>query len=337
MKNNYILITGVAGFIGYHVANSLLHRGYNIIGVDNLNDYYDVSLKLHRLKNLGITLQESELKVNQKYISKNICFLFADISENQTWDILNSYKIEGVIHLAAQAGVRYSLINPMAYIKSNIIGFQLLLDFCVVNNIESLLYASSSSVYGIDSVSPFNELESCIRPESLYAATKRSNELMAYSYYKTKGLSSIGLRFFTVYGPLGRPDMFPMLFAKAVKDDLPIEIYNNGNQSRDFTYIDDIVEGVINCLNYIEKNKLSDSIVMNIGRGEPIQLLDFIDLMEKKFEKKIQRLYKEAQPGDVVATYSDNSLIFSLTGYSPKISLEYGLNEFVKWYKSYFI
>ncbi len=331
-----MLVTGVAGFIGFHIAEALLKNGFSVIGIDNLNDYYDVKLKLHRLNKLGISIDELSLNSNNKHESENFIFLYSDISEEKTWHDLNSYKIYKVIHLAAQAGVRYSLINPKAYINSNIVGFQLLLDYCVENQIQDLLYASSSSVYGINSVTPFNESESCTSPESLYAATKKANELMSYAYFKTKGLSSIGLRFFTVYGPLGRPDMLPMLFANAVSKNLPIEIYNNGNQSRDFTYIDDIVRGVIGCFNYVVDGKLNGSIVMNIGRGEPIPLLDFIDIMERKTNRIAVKIFKEAQPGDVMSTYSDNSLIFELTGYKPIVSLDEGVTNFFKWYESYF-
>ena len=326
-----ILITGCAGFIGFHTCNHFLDKGFNVLGVDNLNNYYDVRLKLSRLKNLGIL----EIKRKNDIISgkKNFKFVKADISKNFFWNLIENLKVDSVIHLAAQAGVRYSLKEPLKYLNSNIIGFQNVLDYCVSNKINNFIYASSSSVYGKSAESPFRESFNCTNPESLYAATKITNELMANVYYKTKKLNSVGLRFFTVYGPWGRPDMAPMIFLKAALNNKPINVFNFGNQMRDFTFIDDIVNGIYSVFSM---KKMLGHEVFNIGKGEPIHLKEFIRLIEKSTENKITCKYVEAQPGDVEKTFSSTEKLKKRTGYNPKIDIEEGIKIFVKWYKTYY-
>lgn len=329
-----VLITGVAGFIGFHTAKCFLEKGYEVIGIDNLNDYYDPTLKVSRLEELGITYNSTfEINLSGKY---NFKFFKGDISIWSSWETLKKFGVTDIIHLAAQAGVRYSLQNPNSYIQSNIVGFQFLLNFCSDLNITKILYASSSSVYGKNSIQPFDEAEDCSEPESLYAATKRANELMAHSFFKTKGIASVGLRFFTVYGPWGRPDMAPMLFANAALNKDSINIFNNGMQSRDFTYIDDIINGIYLSYQALKENKILGAEVLNIGRGEPVKLMSFIENLEFLFDVKLNKNYKEAQLGDVVETYSNTNKLKNLTGYEPKVDLNIGLRYFVEWYKNYY-
>jgi UDP-glucuronate 4-epimerase len=249
---------------------------------------------------------------------------------------LRSFEIKKVIHLAAQAGVRYSLLNPDAYITSNIIGFQYMLDFCVEQNITNFLYASSSSVYGKNSIQPFLETEECNQPESLYAATKKSNELTAFAYYKTKNISSIGMRFFTVYGPWGRPDMAPMLFADAALNNKEISVFNNGNQKRDFTYIDDIINAIILLLDYINSNSINKADVINIGKGSPVSLIEFIELIELNLNKKINKKLVKEQLGDVPVTFANISKLIEYTTFTPMTKLDDGLKLFCDWYIKYF-
>lgn len=316
-----VLITGAAGFIGMHTAIRFLKEGHEVVGIDNLNNYYSVDLKKDRLVNIE--------NVCKRY-NGNFSFYKADINS----DIWNKIpKIDILIHLAAQAGVRYSLENPMAYLESNILGFQKVLDFVQSRAIHSFYYASSSSVYGKNSRIPFSEDESCMQPESYYAATKRANELMAFSYWKTHKISSVGLRFFTVYGPWGRPDMAPMLFAHSAFNKSSIKVFNNGNQSRDFTFVDDIVESIYQLV-FCKKNVGFELI--NIGRGAPINLMDFIGCIEVYSGLKIAKNFLPEQIGDVTQTYADTSKLKGLTNFEPSISLEVGIEKFIKWYRSYY-
>ena len=325
-----ILVTGSAGFIGFHLVKRLLKIGNTVLGLDNLNDYYDIKLKKDRLKKLGINVNLNDID----YSNNSFSFIIGDLSDQTIWKKINKFNITAVIHLAAQAGVRYSLIKPFEYINSNIVGFQNVLEYCDNNKINNLIYASSSSVYGKSKNIPFTESDQCVNPESLYAATKRSNELFADVFYKTKGLSSIGLRFFTVYGPWGRPDMAPFLFTKSALKKEKIKVFNHGDQKRDFTYIDDIVDGIVQVFN--SKDKITGSEIFNIGRGNPVNLMDFINIIEKNLNIEIKKEMMEAQIGDVELTYSSTKKLNLFTGYNPKISLEEGINKFIKWYLDYY-
>uniref|UniRef100_UPI004048BE9C NAD-dependent epimerase/dehydratase family protein n=1 Tax=Algoriphagus sp. TaxID=1872435 RepID=UPI004048BE9C len=319
-----VLITGVAGFIGMHIAIRFLKEGWDVVGIDNMNDYYDVNLKQHRVDNIkNFTLSST----------KSFKIYYEDLNSS-VWNELHSFDFQAVVHLAAQAGVRYCLENPRAYLESNILGFQRVLDFVKTKQVDRFLYASSSSVYGKDSKQPFREEEPCNAPESYYAATKKANELMAYTYNKTFDVSSIGLRFFTVYGPWGRPDMAPMLFASSAFNNESIKVFNHGEQKRDFTYIDDIVEGIIGLVKMKEFPQSAE--VCNIGSGQPIRLMDFISEIERNISVELEKEFVEAQKGDVVETYADSSKLFKLSGYRPKVELSYGIKEFVSWYKEYY-
>jgi UDP-glucuronate 4-epimerase len=318
-----VLITGTAGFIGMHTSIRFLREGWDVVGLDNLNDYYSVALKRDRLKEIT---NEAEKR------TRSFEMFEADLN-SAIWERLESYDFEAVIHLAAQAGVRYSLENPRAYLDSNILGFQSVLDFTESQSIHRFVYASSSSVYGKSSKQPFSESQACNNPESYYAATKKANEMMAHSYYQTKQVSSIGLRFFTVYGPWGRPDMAPYLFANAAFRGEGIRVYNHGNQKRDFTYIDDIVEGIF--LSVKEFNTVKGAEVFNIGYGSPTGLMDFISEIESATGKELKKTYIEAQLGDVEVTYANTRKLKSTFGYSPKIGLTEGVLKFIEWFQSY--
>jgi len=319
-----VLITGAAGFIGMHTAIKFLEQGWDVVGLDNLNDYYDVSLKQNRIRNI---LKYSKVKTNSFEI-------YHEDLNSQIWEQFSHFDFMAVVHLAAQAGVRYSLENPTAYVESNISGFQKVLDFVHSNQIRRFVYASSSSVYGKNSKQPFSEDEPCNSPESYYAATKIANELMAYSYYKTHNVNSIGLRFFTVYGPWGRPDMAPMLFASSAYNDGTIRVFNHGKQKRDFTFIDDIVEGIFHL---IEMQSFPvGSEVCNIGNGKPVNLMDFIAEIEKQTHRVLKKEFVEAQKGDVTETYADTSKLYRLSGYRAKTNLTEGIKSFIKWYTEYY-
>ena len=318
-----VIITGVAGFIGMHTAIRMLEDNWNVIGIDNLNDYYSVELKKHRLQ---------EIKLASLRNNSTFEFHPCDLNSN-IWEELHERDINGFIHLAAQAGVRYSISNPRAYIDSNILGFQSVLEFVSEHGISPFVYASSSSVYGKFSSQPFHETENCARPESYYAATKKANELMAYSYYRTAGLRSIGLRFFTVYGPWGRPDMAPFIFARAAFEGKKIQVFNYGEQKRDFTYIDDIVEGIY--LSVVQFNKVKDARVFNIGNGSPVELMAFINEIERATGKTLEKEFVKAQTGDVAVTYADTTNLLKTFGYKPKVLLNEGVSNFVQWYRSY--
>lgn len=306
-----------------HTAVRFLKEGWDVIGIDNINDYYSVNLKHLRLKEIHNQASKSDNEFN---------FFEADLNSS-IWDVSALSQIDAVIHLAAQAGVRYSLENPQAYLEANILGFQKVLDFVKSHRIERFLYASSSSVYGKNSDQPFDEDQKCNNPESYYAATKLANELMARSYWNTFRLPSIGLRFFTVYGPFGRPDMAPMLFADAAKKGSVIKVFNHGNQKRDFTYVDDIIEGIFKLIKL--RNFPQDALVMNIGNGSPVELMDFICLIEKSMDTTLTKEFVEAQKGDVMVTYATTKKLKELTGYEPRVKLDEGIRLFIEWFKAY--
>ncbi|MCT4542403.1 MAG: NAD-dependent epimerase [Vallitalea sp.] len=329
-----ILVTGCAGFIGFHLAKRLLDEGLNIIGIDNINNYYDVKLKNSRLSIL-------KRYPNFKFYKKSL--------ENSSGinNIFKSNRIKYVINLAAQAGVRYSLINPKAYIDSNIVGFLSILEACKNYEIEHLVYASSSSVYGGNKQIPFSTSHKVDNPVSLYAATKKANELMAYTYSYLYNIPTTGLRFFTVYGPWGRPDMALFLFTDNIIKDKPIKVFNYGNMLRDFTYIDDIIEGIVRLITTIPKavkqdedKEYGDSLtpykIYNIGNNNPVNLEDFISILENKLNKKAIKEYLPMQPGDVSKTYADVSELENDINYKPCTNVEEGIERFVAWYKEYY-
>ena len=336
-----ILITGTAGFIGFHVAKKLLEGGNEVVGLDNINDYYDVHLKHARLAELGIDIKSASTLIKLDTLNLISCqstkyhnhtFIKADLSDRNTMEyVFRKGKFDAVCNLAAQAGVRYSIENPYAYIESNIKGFINILEGCKNNGITNLSYASSSSVYGLNKKQPFKTIHKTDAPISLYAATKKSNELMAHTYSHLYGIKTTGLRFFTVYGPWGRPDMAPMLFAHAILNDKPIKVFNHGNMLRDFTYIDDIVDGTIKVI----KNP-STCNIYNIGNNNPTNLMHFIQKLEDYIGKKALKKFMDIQPGDVVSTFADVSGLISDFDYKPKTSLNTGVCEFVNWYKKFY-
>lgn len=336
-----VLVTGAAGFIGFHTVISLLNRGDEVIGIDNLNDYYDVNLKKARLKQ--IETHANNLKSNFKFYKVDLSNQF-EINK-----LFSKYCFNSVINLAAQAGVRYSTKNPHAYINSNIVGFLNILESCRHHNIEHLVYASSSSVYGANGKLPFSVSDSVDHPLSLYAASKKSNELMAHSYSNLYGLPTTGLRFFTVYGPWGRPDMALFLFTKSILSGEKIDVYNEGNHIRDFTYIDDIVAGIIACLDSVpEASQDWDPMnpnpgfsfvpwkVYNIGNSKPTSLREYIEVLEKELGKTADKNYLPLQPGDVPSTAADVSSLIKDTGYSPSTSINFGIKQFVNWYLDFY-
>ncbi len=344
-------MTGTAGFIGFFLAKRLLEKGYEVVGLDNINDYYDVRLKYGRLRELGIAEDEVEYgKRAESSKLENHSFCKIDLADSSAMESLfKSEKFDAVCNLAAQAGVRYSLENPTAYVQSNLTGFANILENCRNYEVENLCYASSSSVYGLNKSMPFRVSDSVDHPVSLYAATKKSNELMAHTYSHLYGIKTTGLRFFTVYGPWGRPDMAPMLFADAILHDRPINVFNYGKMQRDFTYIDDIVEGVVRVIEHpAEPNEEFDYRapdpasspapyrVYNIGNGRPVKLLDFITTLEKHLGKKAQMNMMPMQPGDVEATWADTSALERDVGYKPSTDLDRGIGEFVKWYREFY-
>ena len=334
-----ILITGAAGFIGSSIAQKLLLENYHVIGIDNINGYYNPFLKQKRIKNI-------------EQIDQNNCWRFLKVNlENSIKidQIFKEFKPNIVINLAAQAGVRYSLENPMSYIESNIVGFLNILEGCRNHKIEHLIYASSSSVYGGNKITPFNESHTVDHPVSLYAATKKSNELLAHSYSHLFQIPMTGLRFFTVYGPMGRPDMAPMIFADAMLRGKSINVFNNGNMSRDFTYIDDVTDAIYKCFlkkpssnSNFYKNDPEPSTsfaphrVFNVGSNNPTNLLDFIKLLESALGVKALKKMKPMQPGDVKSTFADIDRLKDWVNFSPKTSLNSGILKFALWFKEYF-
>ena len=328
-----ILVTGTAGFIGYHLAKKLLLRGDEVVGLDNINDYYDVNLKYARLNELGINndeLKENELITSKTY--KKHKFIKTNLEDSVTINkLFEIEKFDAVCNLAAQAGVRYSIENPHAYIQSNVVGFMNILEACRNYNVRNLSYASSSSVYGLNKSQPFKTTDMTDTPVSLYAATKKSNELMAHTYSHLYGIQATGLRFFTVYGPWGRPDMAPMLFADAILNDKAIKVFNHGDMSRDFTYVEDIVDGILKVI-----DTPSDCKVYNIGNNAPVQLLDFVKILEKAIGKDAEKNFMDMQDGDVKSTYADVSGLMNDFGYKPATNLADGIDEFVKWYKAFY-
>ena len=320
-----VLLTGVAGFIGMHTAKRLLERGDEIIGVDNLNAYYSVDLKSARLRELERFPKFQFHKVE-----------LADCAQTQS--LFEAWEPQQVIHLAAQPGVRYSLENPRAYVDSNLVAFVNILEGCRHNKVAHLLYASSSSVYGGNKKVPFAVSDNVDHPVSLYAATKKANELMAYTYSHLFRLPTTGLRFFTVYGPWGRPDMAPFLFTRAILEDKPIQVFNHGDMKRDFTYIDDIVEGVVRAFDRPPPGSMDDPPykLYNIGNNQPIDLLHFIEVIEKCLGRTATKQMFPMQPGDVVATWADTSDLERDTGFSPQTPIETGVGRFIEWYKSFY-
>jgi UDP-glucuronate 4-epimerase len=338
MMNKTIFITGIAGFIGFHLAKQLLMQGYKVIGVDNLNTYYDVDLKYARLNELGIAKQASEFYNREVRSNKYNQLSFYQLKLEDRANLpklFQKHKIDVVCNLAAQAGVRYSIENPEVYIDTNITGFLNLLQCMREYKVKKLVYASSSSVYGNTDEVPFTVDQNVDHPISVYAASKKSNELLAHTYAHLFSIQTIGLRFFTVYGPWGRPDMAMYLFADAITNDKPIRVFNQGNLSRDFTYIDDIIKGVIATIETDLPNNRKYGIY-NIGNSKPVKLLDFIKSLEKNFGKNAKKEMLPMQPGDVQQTWADVSDLQRDFGYSPSTDIQSGIDAFVKWYKDYY-
>jgi UDP-glucuronate 4-epimerase len=333
-----VLVTGAAGFIGYHLCERLISLGHTVVGLDNINDYYDVNLKLSRLKNLGIA--KSDIEYNKNVISEihrnQLQFIKMNLEDQDNLPLL--FEIEGfdiVCNLAAQAGVRYSIEKPMKYVESNIVGFVNLLE-CVRNaKVKKLVYASSSSVYGMNDKIPFSTEDNVDHPISMYAATKKSNELMAHTYSHLFDIETIGLRFFTVYGPWGRPDMAMFLFTDAILNDKPIKVFNNGNLSRDFTYIDDIIEGVVATL-LTETARKEIYSLYNIGNSKPVKLLDFIEAIENETKKTAIKDNYPMQLGDVQNTWADVDDLKKDYNYDCKTNIKVGVKFFINWYKSFY-
>ena len=334
---NRVLITGAAGFIGFHLSMRLLKDGCHVAGIDNLNSYYDVKLKEARLEKLTSF--------------ENFSFYKMDISDKKSLEeIFNSKKYDVVVNLAAQAGVRYSIENPHAYVDSNIVGFVNLLESCRHNDVKHLVFASSSSVYGANTKMPFSVHNNVDHPVSLYAATKKANELMAHAYSHLYGMHCTGLRFFTVYGPWGRPDMALFLFTKAILEEKPIKVFNHGRMQRDFTYIDDITEGVVRIMGRLPEpdptwngdnpdpgTSYARYKIYNIGNNNPVELMEFIGVIEKVLGKKAKKEFLDLQPGDVPATYADIDDLIKDVGFKPETTIETGIKQFILWYNDYYL
>jgi UDP-glucuronate 4-epimerase len=346
-----ILVTGTAGFIGFHLAKRLISEGHTVIGLDSINDYYDVNLKYGRLSVSGI--EKDKIEYNKPvHAAGDIPYRFIQLNLEDRDNLTRLFaeeKFDKVCNLAAQAGVRYSLTNPYAYIDSNIVGFINILEACRHHDVRHLVYASSSSVYGLNETIPFSEKDNVDHPISLYAATKKANELMAHTYSHLYGLPTTGLRFFTVYGPWGRPDMALFIFTKAILEGKPIQVFNNGEMERDFTYVDDIVEGIFKLMMKEPAGNMDWSglhpdpssspapfHIYNIGNSKPVKLMDFIKAIENALGKKAIIELKPMQQGDVKKTWADVRKLMHYTGYQPDCSVEEGINRFIKWYKDYY-
>ncbi len=335
-KFNRVLVTGAAGFIGFHLSMRLLKDGCHVTGIDNLNSYYDVKLKEARLEKLTSF--------------ENFSFYKIDLSDKKSLEaIFNNTKHDVVVNLAAQAGVRYSIENPHAYVDSNIVGFVNLLESCRHNDVKHLVFASSSSVYGANTKMPFSVHNNVDHPVSLYAATKKANELMAHAYSHLYGMHCTGLRFFTVYGPWGRPDMALFLFTKAILEEKPIKVFNQGRMQRDFTYIDDIIEGVVRIMGRLPEpnpawngdnpdpgTSYARYKIYNIGNNNPVELMEFIGVIEKVLGKKAKKEFLDLQPGDVPATYADIDDLIKDVGFKPETTIETGIKRFILWYNDYY-
>lgn len=338
-----ILVTGSAGFIGFHLSERLIREGFTVTGIDNVNDYYSTDLKYGRLNELGISKSDADSGLLSKSTKfENFQFIKADLSNRSAIErLFEEEPFDVVINLAAQAGVRYSLDNPHAYTSSNVVGFLNVLEGCRAQNVKHLIFASSSSVYGSNKEMPFKTSDQVDHPVSLYAATKKANELMAHTYSHLYGFPVTGLRFFTVYGEWGRPDMAYFKFANLMKQDKPIDVYNHGKMSRDFTYIDDIVESIVRLINKGGVKKPSEDNnalyqLFNIGNGAPVNLMEFIEILEKHLEMKAKKNMMPIQPGDVEKTWADVSDLFDYIDYKPQIDIEEGIARFVEWYKEYY-
>lgn len=332
-----VLVTGAAGFIGSHLVKALSAKGYEVVGLDNLNSYYDVELKYARLADAGI--QEDQILQNQltqSTIYPSYRFIQLDLTDRQGMEqLFDGERFDQVVNLAAQAGVRYSIENPYAYIQSNIVGFLEVLENCRNHQIHHLVYASSSSVYGMNDKIPYNESDQVDTPVSLYAATKKADELMAHSYSKLYSIPTTGVRFFTVYGPWGRPDMAPFIFLRSILKGDPIKVFNHGQLSRDFTYINDIVNGLMSIIEHPSTEPIPYQIY-NIGNSAPVQLMDFISVIEKTAGREAIKQMTDMQPGDVVCTYADTTKLQHDFGYTPSTSIEEGIRRFYDWFIEYY-
>lgn len=332
-----VLVTGAAGFIGSYTVKALIAQGCEVVGLDIINSYYDVQLKYDRLADTGIakeSIEDGVLLPSSKYPSYR--FIKIDLTDRDGLNhLFESEHFNVVVNLAAQAGVRYSIENPYAYIESNVVGFLNLLECCRHYPVNHLVYASSSSIYGLNDKVPYAEMDKADTPVSLYAATKKSNELMAHAYSKLYGIPTTGVRFFTVYGPWGRPDMAPCLFMKAILNGDPIKVFNNGQMRRDFTYIDDIIAGLMKIIAHPSADPIP-FYIYNIGNSAPVELMDFISVIEKTAGKTAVKQMMGMQPGDVVCTYADTSRLENDFGYKPSTSIEEGIRKFYDWYIKYF-
>ena len=337
MKEIKILVTGAAGFIGYHAVKALTEEGFQVTGLDSINAYYDVNLKYARLSDAGIS--KNDIKPGELIYSKrNSLYRFVqlDITDRLTLtDLFEKERFTHILHLAAQAGVRYSLENPHTYIDSNVVGFENLLENCRHYSVKHFVYASSSSVYGLNNKIPYKETDVTESPASLYAATKKANELMAHVYSHLFAVPTTGIRFFTVYGPWGRPDMAPSLFMNAIMNEQPIRVFNHGNMQRDFTFIDDIVKGILKIIISPPVKEIPYEIY-NIGNSQPVELMNFIQIMEKTTGKRALLNFKDMQPGEVLTTYADTTHLEQDFDYKPSTTIENGIKKFYEWFINYY-